>query len=71
MAVSAGQRVSAERQLSPTELAIVIPNCVKNVPLVPGMKVTGMNTAMKTSVQLMTATVTSLMASFVALYAEV
>ena len=45
---------------------MVIPNCVKNVPLVPGMNVTGMNTAMNTSVQLMTATVTSLIASLVA-----
>ena len=50
----------------PTEEAIVIPNWVKKEPDVPLMKVTGMNTAMKTSVQEITATDTSLIASRVA-----
>ena len=38
------------------------PNCRKNEPEVPGMKATGINTAMKTSVHEMTAMETSLMA---------
>ena len=66
MAQSAGQRMRAQTQLNPTEPAIVIPNWVKNVPEVPLMNVTGMNTAMKTSVHEMTATDTSLIASRVA-----
>ena len=45
---------------------MVIPNWVKNVPLVPLMNVTGMNTAMNTSVHDTTATDTSLNASRVA-----
>ena len=51
----------------PTDEAMVTPNCVKNEPLVPDMNITGMNTAMKTSVHEMTATVTSDRASRVAL----
>ena len=66
MAHNAGQSTNAQTQERPTEPAIVIPNWVKNVPLVPLMKVTGMNTAMKTNVQDMTATDTSLIASRVA-----
>ena len=50
----------------PTAEAIVTPNWVKNVPDVPPMNVTGMNTAMKTSVHETTATDTSLMACRVA-----
>ena len=46
----------------PTEEASVTPNCVKNVPDVPDMKVTGMNTAMNTKVHEMTAIDTSFMA---------
>ena len=62
MAHNAGQRTSAQTQLRPTEPAIVIPNCVKNEPDVPGMNATGTNTAMNTSVHEITATDTSLMA---------
>ena len=62
MAQSAGQSVSAEMQESPTEEAIVTPNWVKNVPDVPGMNITGTNTAMNTSVHETTATDTSFMA---------
>ena len=50
---------------------MVTPNWVKKVPEVPGMKVTGMNTAMNTRVQLNTAVETSLKASRVALWALV
>ena len=71
MAQRAGQRVRAHMHDRPTEDAMVIPNCVKNVPDVPGINVTGMNTAIKTRVQLITATETSLMASLVALCALV
>ena len=46
----------------PTDEAIVTPNWVKNVPEVPGMKVTGINTAINTKVHDTTATDTSLMA---------
>ena len=63
---SAGQSVKARTVDSPTEEAIVMPNCLKNVPVVPDMNVTGMNTAMKTSVVDMQATVTSLSASLTA-----
>jgi hypothetical protein len=62
IAQRAGQSVKADTQDRPTEDAIVTPNCVKNVPDVPGMKVTGMNTAMNTKVQETTATDTSLIA---------
>ena len=66
MAHKAGQSVSADMHDSPTEDAIVTPNCVKNVPDVPGMNVTGMNTAINTNVQETTATDTSFMACRVA-----
>ena len=66
MTHKAGQRTSALTHDRPTEPAMVIPNWVKKVPDVPLMKVTGMNTAIKTSVQEITATDTSLMASRVA-----
>ena len=66
MAQRAGHSVRAEMHDRPTAEASVTPNCVKNEPDVPGMKATGMNTAMKTSVHEMTATDTSLMASRVA-----
>ena len=62
MAQRAGQSVKAEIHDRPTDEAIVTPNCVKNVPDVPGMNITGMNTAMKTNVQDTTATDTSFMA---------
>ena len=66
MAQRAGQSVRADTHDRPTDEAIVTPNWVKNVPDVPGMKVTGMNTAINTSVHDMTATDTSLMACRVA-----
>ncbi len=66
MAQRAGQRVNAQTQERPTAEASVTPNCVKNEPEVPGIKATGINTAMKTSVQEITAVDTSLMASRVA-----
>ena len=62
MAHKAGQSVSADIHDRPTDDAMVTPNWVKNVPDLPGMKATGINTAMKTSVQEITATDTSLMA---------
>ena len=62
MAQRAGQRVSADMQERPTDEAMVTPNWVKNVPDVPGMNITGMNTAMKTRVHDTTATDTSFMA---------
>ena len=46
----------------PTDEAIVTPNWVKKVPEVPGMKVTGIKTAINTKVHETTATDTSLMA---------
>ena len=52
----------ADTHDKPTDEAIVTPNCVKNVPEVPGIKVTGINTAMNTKVHETTATDTSLMA---------
>ena len=58
--------VSADTQDRPTEEARVTPNCVKNVPEVPDINVTGMNTAINTSVQEMTAMDTSFMACLVA-----
>ena len=62
MAQRAGHSVSADTHDRPTAEAMVTPNCVKNVPDVPPMKVTGTNTAMNTKVHEMTATDTSLMA---------
>ena len=62
IAQRAGQVVKACRHDRPTAEAMVIPNCVKNVPDVPEIKVTGMNTAMKTSVHENTAIDTSFMA---------
>ena len=62
IAQRAGHRVNADTHDRPTDEAMVIPNWVKNVPEVPGMKVTGMNTAMNTKVHETTATDTSLMA---------
>ena len=62
MAQRAGQSVKADTHDRPTAEAIVTPNWVKNVPEVPGMKVTGINTAINTNVHDITATETSLMA---------
>ena len=62
IAQRAGQSVRAEMHDRPTDEAMVMPNWVKNVPDVPGIKVTGINTAMNTSVHETTATDTSLMA---------
>ena len=56
IAHNAGQSVKAETHDRPTDEAIVTPNCVKNVPDVPPMKVTGMNTAINTTVHETTAT---------------
>ena len=71
MAQRAGQSVRADTHDRPTAEAIVTPNWVKNEPDVPGMKATGMNTAINTSVHDTTATDTSLMASRVACLASV
>ena len=71
MAHRAGHNVKADTQDRPTAEASVTPNCVKNEPDVPGMKATGMNTAINTSVHEITATDTSLMASRVARRASV
>ena len=54
--------IKADTQDRPTAEAMVTPNCVKNVPEVPGIKVTGINTAINTSVQETTATDTSFIA---------
>ena len=62
MAQSAGQSVRADTQDRPTDEAMVTPNCVKNVPDVPGMNITGMNTAINTKVHETTATDTSFIA---------
>ena len=62
MAQRAGQSVKADTHDRPTDEAIVTPNCVKNVPDVPPMNVTGTNTAMNTRVHEMTATDTSAIA---------
>ena len=66
IAQRAGQSTNAQTQDRPTAPARVMPNWVKNVPDVPLMKVTGMKTAMKTSVHEITAIDTSLSASRVA-----
>ena len=66
MAQRAGQSVRADTHERPTDEAIVTPNWVKNAPDVPGMKATGMNTAMNTRVHEITATDTSDIASRVA-----
>ena len=58
----AGQSVNADTHDKPTADASVTPNCRKKLPDVPGMKATGMNTAIKTSVHEITAMDTSLMA---------
>ena len=58
--------VRAERQDIPTEPAMMKPNCLKKVPEVPDMKVTGMNTAINTNVVEITAAVTSFSAAVVA-----
>ena len=52
---------------SPTDEARVMPNCLKNAPLVPGENITGMNTAINTSVVEIAAMVTSDKALVVAL----
>ena len=62
IAQRAGQSVRADTHDKPTDEAIVTPNCVKKVPEVPEMKVTGIKTAMNTKVHEITATDTSLMA---------
>ena len=61
--------VKAERQEIPTEPAMMVPNCLKNVPEVPDMNVTGINTAINTHVVEITAAVTSLSATVVAVAA--
>ena len=71
IAHKAGHSMSADTHDRPTDDASVTPNCVKNDPDVPGMKATGINTAMKTRVHEMTATDTSLIASRVARRASV
>ena len=71
MAHRAGQSVRAEIHERPTAEASVTPNWVKNEPDVPGMKATGMNTAMKTSVHEITAIDTSFIACRVASWASV
>ena len=62
MAQRAGHSVRADTHDRPTLDAIVTPNWVKKVPEVPGMNITGTNTAMNTKVHETTATDTSLMA---------
>ena len=51
--------VKAERVERQTEPDMMKPNCLKKVPCVPPMKVTGMNTATNTKVVEMAAAVTS------------
>ena len=58
--------VKADTADSATEAAMMIPNCMKKVPEVPDMNVTGMNTAMKTNAVEIQAAVTSLKASLTA-----
>ena len=62
--------VKAERVEIHTEPDMMKPNCLKKVPCVPPMKVTGMNTATNTNVVEMAALVTSLRASVVAVAAD-
>ena len=71
MAQSAGHNVRAEIHDRPTAEASVTPNWVKNEPDVPGMKATGINTAINTKVHEITAIDTSLIASRVARRASV
>ena len=67
----AGHSTSADTQDRPTAEASVTPNCRKKLPDVPGIKATGINTAINTSVHDTTATDTSLIACRVASRASV
>ena len=58
--------VKAERVERHTEPDIMKPNCLKKVPWVPEMKVTGINTATNTNEVEIAAAVTSWSASLVA-----
>jgi hypothetical protein len=62
IALKAGHNVRADIHDRPTDDAMVTPNCVKKAPDVPGIKQTGINTAMNTKVQDTTATDTSFIA---------
>ena len=65
-AESAGESVSALKAEMAIENAIVRENCRYKMPVVPGKKLTGTNTAMSTSEVAMTALVTSFIAREVA-----
>src|SRR4029077_16914825 len=67
MADNAGVNVSALNVEIETENAIVSANCRKRIPVVPGNKATGTNTATSTSDVAITAPVTSFIATDAAL----
>src|ERR1700758_3560589 len=71
MADSAGVRVSALNAEIATENAIVRANWRNKIPVVPGNKATGTNTATSTSDVAITAPVTSFMATAAALCGSV
>ena len=66
IAASAGDRDSALKAESSTEIAIVSANCWYICPVRPGMKATGMNTAERMRAMPMTGAETSFMAWLVA-----
>ena len=66
IAASAGESVSALKAEIAIEKAMVSENCLYRMPVVPGKKLTGMKTEMRTSEVAMTALVTSAMAMLVA-----
>ncbi len=59
MAHSAGLRVRALIELNTVAIEIVMANCLKSVPVMPGMKMVGTNTASRTSVVAITGPETS------------
>src|SRR5438270_4932866 len=71
MAERAGVSVSALKAEIATENAIVSANCRNKIPVVPGNKATGTNTATSTSEVAITAPVTSFMATDAALCGSV
>ena len=66
IAASAGDRVSALTADSSTEIAMVIANCWYSAPVMPPMKPTGTNTAVRMSAMAMTGPDTSSIALMVA-----
>ncbi len=66
MADSAGVRVRALKAEMAMENAMVSENCLYRMPVVPGKKLTGTKTEMRTSEVATTAEVTSAMAMLVA-----